>query len=63
MDLHGLRKVRKDLEEKGIQLTDEAHIPCRVLRASTAAISIAPPAWNGFCKRRTSWYSEIEDGR
>ena len=56
IDLHGLRKVKKRLVEKGIQLTDEARIPCRVLRASREVGYLAPPAWDGFCKRRTSWY-------
>ena len=59
-DLHGLRKVRINLEEKGIDLPDEARIPCRVLRASTEVIYLAPPAWNGFCKRRTSWFRKSE---
>jgi len=56
IDLQGLRKVKKRLVEKGIQLTDEARIPCRVLRASREVGYVAPPAWDGFCKRRTSWY-------
>jgi hypothetical protein len=56
VDFRGLRKVRNSLEEKGLQLEDEAHIPCRVLRESMNIVFIAPPAWNGFCKRRTSWY-------
>ena len=60
IDLHDLKMVRKDLEGKEIELPDEARIPCRVLRPSTEAISLAPPAWNGFCKRRTSWYRKTE---
>ena len=56
VDLHGLKSVRKNLEEREIQLADEARIPCRALRPSTEIIYLAPPAWNGFCKRRTSWY-------
>ena len=56
VDLHGLKSVRRNLEERSIPLTDEARIPCRVLRASTEVAYLAPPAWNGFCKRRTSWY-------
>ena len=59
-DLHGLRKVRMDLEKKRIQLTDESRIPCRALRPSTEVISLAPSAWNGFCKRRTSWFRKSE---
>jgi hypothetical protein len=60
IDLHGLRKVKKSLEEKGIQLTDEARIPCRVLRASKDVGYLAPPTWDGFCKRRTSWYGKSD---
>ena len=56
VDLHGLKKVREDIEQRGSELDDEARIPCRVLRPSTETIFLAPPAWNGFCKRRTSWY-------
>ena len=52
-DLHGLKSARKNVEESGIELSDEARIPCRVLRASTEVAYVAPPAWNGFCKRRT----------
>ncbi len=55
-DLHGLKLARKSLEERGMELTDEARIPCRVLKASAEGFYLAPPAWNGFCKRRTSWY-------
>ncbi|MEW6374936.1 MAG: hypothetical protein AB1502_04000 [Thermodesulfobacteriota bacterium] len=60
MDLRGLRKVRNSFEERGIPLTDEALIPCRVLRSSMEISYLAPPAWKGFCKRRTSWYRKSE---
>ena len=60
VDLHGLKKVREDIEQTGGELDDEARIPCRVLRPSTETIFLAPPAWNGFCKRRTSWYRKSE---
>ena len=56
VDVHGLKSVRRNLEEREIQLTGEARIPCRVLRAATEVVYLAPPAWDGFCKRRTSWY-------
>jgi len=56
VDFHNLKTVRKTLGERGIELPDEARIPCRVLRPSTEVIFLAPQAWNGFCKRRTSWY-------
>ena len=55
-DLHGLKKVREDIEQTGGELDDEARIPCRVLRLSREIGFIIPEAWDGFCKRRTSWY-------
>ena len=58
VDLPGLKTARKNLEEKEIQLTDEARIPCRGLRPSVEIGYVAPPAWNGVCKRKTSWYSK-----
>jgi hypothetical protein len=60
VDFHGLKKVREDIEQTGGELDDEARIPCRVLRPSTETIFLAPSAWNGFCKRRTSWYRKSE---
>jgi hypothetical protein len=51
-----LKKVRKNIEQKGAELDEEARIPCRVLRPSKGIGYLAPPAWDGFCKRRTSWY-------
>ena len=56
VDFHRLKAVRKNLEEIQMDLPDESRIPCRVLRASKEIAFLAPPAWNGFCKRRTSWY-------
>jgi hypothetical protein len=56
VDFHSFKAVRRGLEEREIELPDEARIPCRVLRASKEIAFLAPPAWNGFCKRRTSWY-------
>jgi hypothetical protein len=58
--LAGLREVRNALEEKGLQLTDETHLPCRVLRESMNIAFVSPSAWNGFCKRRTSWFRKSE---
>jgi hypothetical protein len=60
LDLNGFRSVRSDLEKKEIPGTDEAHLPCRVLRTSTELGYVTPSAWNGFCKRRTSWYWKSE---
>jgi hypothetical protein len=56
IDSHGLKKVRESIEQKGEELDDEARIPCRVLRSSRDIGYIVPEAWDGFCKRRTSWY-------
>lgn len=56
VDFQSFKVVKKGLEERGIEIPDEARIPCRVLRASNEIAFLAPPSWNGFCKRRTSWY-------
>jgi hypothetical protein len=56
LDLNGFTSVKKLLEEEGNQGTGETHLPCRVLKTSTELGYVAPSAWNGFCKRRTSWY-------
>jgi hypothetical protein len=60
VDLDGLRKVRENIEEKGGALDDETRIPCRALRASREVAYLGPPAWYGFCRRRTCWYWESE---
>lgn len=56
VDFHQLKAVRRSLEKIQMDLPDESRIPCRVLRASKEIAFLAPPAWDGFCKRRTSWY-------
>ncbi len=56
IDSRGLEKVREDAEQRGKELNGEVRIPCRVLRSSKEMGYIAPQAWDGFCKRRTSWY-------
>ena len=50
----------KDLAEKGVVLTNEARVPCRALKPSKRISFVPPPAWYGFCKRRTSWYWDSE---
>ena len=60
VDFHRLKAVRRNLEGIKIDLPDESRIPCRVLRASKEIAFLAPPAWSGFCKRRTSWYRKSE---
>jgi hypothetical protein len=59
-DFQGLKAVREHLEKKEVELPEETRIPCRVLRASKEIAFLAPPAWDGFCKRRTSWYRKSE---
>lgn len=60
VDLDRLKKVRDDVEQRRGELNDEVRIPCRVLRASREIFYCAPPAWDGFCKRRTSWYGKSD---
>jgi hypothetical protein len=60
VDTHGLRNVRRNLEEKEIELREEARIPCRVLRESMNTAFVAPTVWDGFCRRRTSWYRKSD---
>jgi hypothetical protein len=60
VDSGELDKIRKNCEKKGVELDDEPRIPCRVLRSSRDISYLTPPAWYGFCKRRTSWYWESE---
>ncbi|NWF94458.1 MAG: hypothetical protein HXY46_16305 [Syntrophaceae bacterium] len=56
LDLNALASVRKALEEEGIPGNHETHLPCRILRPAKEIGYVTPLAWNGFCKRRTSWY-------
>ncbi len=60
VNLKGLRAVQEHLEKKGVELAEETRIPCRVLRKSVEAGYVIPHAWEGFCKRRTSWYMSSE---
>jgi hypothetical protein len=55
-----LKKVKENVEQSGPEFDDEVRIPCRVLRASRQVSYVSPPAWYGFCRRRTSWYWESE---
>ncbi len=56
IDFEGLKAIREHLGE----LPAEAHLPCRILRTSVEVGYVVPLAWEGFCKRRTSWYSSSE---
>jgi len=60
VDADRLKKVRENVEQSGGEFNDEARIPCRVLRASRKVGYLAPSAWEGFCKRRTSWYGKSD---
>jgi hypothetical protein len=60
VDADRLKKVRENVEQSGAEFDDEVRIPCRVLRASREVSYLAPTAWYGFCRRRTSWYWESE---
>ena len=60
IDFQQLKALREHLEKKEIELPEETRIPCRVLRGATNIALIDPSAWNGFCKRRTSWYRKSE---
>ena len=60
VDFQGLKAVREHLEKKEVELPEETRIPCRVLRTSMEVGYVVPLAWEGFCKRRTSWYLSSE---
>lgn len=54
------RWVRNTLGKKGAEMVEEARIPCRILRSSVEIGFVAPPTWEAFCRRRTSWYWNSE---
>jgi hypothetical protein len=60
VNLKGLKAILENLERKGVELPEETRIPCRVLRKSMEAGYVVPLAWEGFCKRKTSWYLHSE---
>ncbi len=60
VDADRLKKVRESIEQRGAEFEDEARIPCRALRASREVDYVTPQAWDGFCKRRTSWYRKSD---
>jgi hypothetical protein len=63
LEPHSLNKVRNLLEQEGIRLEEETRLPCRVLRPSLDIRVLTPAAWNGFCKRKTSWYWKSEKAK
>jgi hypothetical protein len=52
--------VRVLLGGKGLRVASESHLPCRVLRRSVGVGWVSPEAWEGICKRKTSWYRKSE---
>jgi len=60
VDFRTLKAIQEELEKREVELWEETRIPCRVLRASMEIGYVAPLAWEGFCKRRTSWYLSSE---
>ncbi len=56
VDFQTSEVIREHLEKKGVEFFEETRVPCRALRESTDIASITPSAWDGLCKRRTSWY-------
>ena len=60
VNLDRLKKVKEKFKKTGTEMVEEARIPCRVLRSSVEIGFVAPSAWGGFCKRRTSWYWNSE---
>lgn len=60
VDSQRFRRFREGLEKKRILLVEETRIPCRVLRPSLDTGVVFPSAWDGSCKRRTSWYPHSE---
>ena len=60
VDFQRLEAIRKHLEKEKVELQEETHIPCRVLRSSMEIGCVVPQAWEGSCKRRTSWYLSSE---
>jgi len=63
VDFQGLKNVKEGLEEKRIEIAEEAHIPCRLLRTPVEVGYVVPLTWEGFCKRRTSWYLSSQKAR
>jgi hypothetical protein len=59
-DQSELERIRKSLGHGEMTVAEETHIPCRALRSSLGIGLVLPSAWQGFCKRRTSWYASSE---
>jgi len=55
-----LEGIGENLGDGEKTVAEEAHIPCRALRSSLEIGLVLPSAWQGFCKRRTSWYASSE---
>jgi hypothetical protein len=55
-----LERIGENLKHGEITMAEEAHIPCRALRSSLDICLVLPRAWQGFCRRRTSWYGSSQ---
>ena len=55
-----LEGIRENLGQGKMTVAEEAYIPCRALRSSLEIGLVLPSAWQGLCKRRTSWYGSSE---
>jgi len=60
MDRHNFEKAKERLEEDNAPMTQEAQIPCRLLKPSKERGYVVPRAWTGVCQRRVSWYWNSE---
>jgi len=56
MDQAVWMELSKVLKREAGEPIEETRIPCRSLRASQEIGVVFPSAWEGFCRRRTSWY-------
>jgi len=63
IDSRKFKRFMEGLKKQGISVMEESRIPCRVLRPSLEMGVVIPSAWDGFCKRRTSWYRQSEKAR
>jgi hypothetical protein len=63
LDANSLKKAKESLRKIDIEPINEDHIPCRLLRTSIEIGYVVPAAWEGFCKRRTSWHRKSQKAK
>jgi hypothetical protein len=63
LDSNSLKKAKESLRKIDIESSEEDRIPCRVLRTSIEIGYVVPAAWEGFCKRRTSWHRKSQKAK